>query len=72
MSITPEQAARFIRSDCQDPELRRIADAEADASLAEAMKDPAFKARWDADIRAMADTISVEILAKVYRDIYNK
>lgn len=67
--MTPEQAARFVLSDGQDPELRALVDREMEAQLAESLKDPAFKARWDANLRAFADDIDRRIAESVYRDL---
>ena len=66
--MTPEEAARFILSDCQDPELKAKCWAENDADLAERLKDPVFKAKWDANIKAFADRIDAEIAERVYRE----
>lgn len=68
--MTGEEAARFILSDCQDSALKAKCEAENAAQFAEDMKDPAKKARWDADIRAFADGVDKRIAAKVYAEIY--
>jgi uncharacterized NAD(P)/FAD-binding protein YdhS len=63
--MTPEDAARFILSDCQDPTLKAQCEREQDEAFAEAMKDPQQKARWEAHIRAFADEIDKRIAAEV-------
>lgn len=67
--MTPEDCARFLLSDCRDPVLRAQADRECDEDLAEALKDPVFKARWDAGLQHMADDIDARAMEYAYRDI---
>lgn len=64
--MTPEECAAFVRGDCQDPELRKKADREMDAQFAEAMKDPTFKAQWDAGLKTFADDIDDMVARAVY------
>lgn len=68
--MTPEECARFILSDCKDPELRAKCDRENAAEFAEDMKDPAKKSRWDAHIKAFAEEIDKQIAAKVYAEVF--
>ncbi len=67
--MTPEEAARFILSDCQDPELKQQANADADAALAEALTDPAFARQWRANLQRMANEIDSRIMEDVYEDL---
>lgn len=68
--MTPEEAARFILGDCQDPQLKAKCEAEYDDMLAEAMTDPDFKARWDVNLKAFSDRIDAEIARKVYAEVF--
>jgi hypothetical protein len=70
--MTPEECARFLLSDCQDPDLRAKADRENDAALAESLKDPALKAIWEANLQAMADRIADDALAYVLGEMNRK
>ena len=70
--MTPEQTARFILIDCQDPELKAISERENSAALAEASKDPDYKAAWDANMKKFADAIDDRIAADVYAQVYGK
>jgi hypothetical protein len=63
--MTPEECASFLLSDCQDPELSAKAERENDADLAESLKDPVFKAKWDANLKEMADRLDAELLEKM-------
>jgi hypothetical protein len=69
-TMTPEEAARFVLSDCQDPVLRAKADREASAMLEESLRDPVFKQQWDANLRRMSDEIDARIAADVYGQLY--
>lgn len=64
--MTPDEAADFIRGDCQDAGLKAKADREADNLLTHALRDPEFKRRWDANIQAMADRIDQQIAETMY------
>lgn len=64
--MTPEEAARFVLSDCQDPELKAKANREVDAMFAEAMKDPVFKAKWQSAVRSIADAWLADAAADIF------
>ena len=66
--MTAEQAARFILSDCRDPELKAIADAEADAALKRPENQAALReaAQW------WADRIDQQIADEVYTQFYGR
>jgi hypothetical protein len=65
--LTPAQVAAFVRTDCQDPELRDLARREADAMLSECLRDPTFRAAWDANLQDFADAIDQRLLQDIRR-----
>jgi len=70
--MTAEQAARFILSDCRDPELKAISDAEADTALDAALKRPESQAALREVARWWADRIDQQIADEVYTQFYGR
>ena len=68
--MTAEQAARFILSDCRDPELKAISDAEADTALDAALKRPENQATLREAAQWWADRIDQQIVDEVYAQFY--
>ena len=57
--MTPEECARFLLSDCQDPDLRAKADRENDAALAESLKRPGIESDLGGRICKRWPTVSL-------------
>ena len=64
--MCPEDIARFVLSDCQDPALKVQGDREPAEIFAESMKDPAFRTAWIRTLQVFVDEIDQRIAAKIY------